>query len=83
MQEYEQDAERTHILHKEQVEMEQCHVAQRTPVSELIAHNLMRHEPADEDTGQEAHYRQEQLTSHKVEHVEDGHAEDLQSAPST
>ena len=81
MQEDEQDTDWTDILHQEDVEMEQRDITQGAIVSELVAHKLMWNEPADEDTGQEAHNRQEQLARDKVEQVEDGHAEQLLSAP--
>ena len=77
MQEDKQDTDGTDVLHQEDVEMEQRPVTQCPPVGKLIPHNLMRHEPADEDTGQEAHDGQEQLACHKVEQVEDRLAKHL------
>ena len=49
--------------------MEESSVVECSPVGKLVAHHLMRHEPPYQDTGQEAHHRQEDLTRHKVEEV--------------
>lgn len=81
MQEDEENANRANELHQEKVEMEQADVAQCVIVGELVAHNLMRHEPADKDAGEEAHDRQEHLTSDKVEEVEHRHLEELVVTP--
>ena len=61
--------------------MEKCPIAQCSHIRKLIFHNLMRHKPAKEDTSQEAHQWQEQLSRHEVESVEDGHAKQLDVAP--
>ena len=76
MQEDEQDTDGADILHQEQIEMEEPPIAKRTPVCKFITYDLMWHKPADKDTGEEAHDRQEQLAGDEIEYVEDRHAEE-------
>ena len=73
MQEDKQYTDRTNVLHKEDIDMEQSTVIQGPHVRKLVTYDLMRHKPTDEDTGQEAHNWEEQLSGHKVEQVEDSH----------
>ena len=68
MQENEQNADRTDILHQEQVEVEEAS-AQLAPVGKLVMNDLMRYYPAYEDASQEPHYRQEDLTRDKIKPV--------------
>lgn len=70
MQEYKQDADRTNVFHQEKIDMEQAAIIECSPVGEFVAHNLMWYKPTNQDTGQEAHDRQEQLTRDKVEEAE-------------
>ncbi len=83
MQEDEQDTYRTDELYQEDIEMEYSDITQRTIVCKLVAHNLMRHKPTDEDAGEEAHNRQEQLSGNKIEEVKDCHTEQLVVMPGT
>ena len=69
MQEDKEYSQRTHVLHKEQVEVEETST-QRAPIGKLVVHHLMRHEPTNKDTSQEADNRQEYLTCYEVEPVE-------------
>ena len=50
--------------------MEQTTIIKCSFIGELITHNLMRYEPTDQDTGEEAHDRQQQLSCYKVEQIE-------------
>lgn len=77
MEENEEDAERTDVLHQEEVKVEKG-AAQRAPVGELVADDFVGDEPTDEDAGEEAHHGEENLTRHEVEDVEQRHAEELQ-----
>ena len=69
MEENKKYSQRADILHKEDVPMEEA-TWQCPPVGEFVTHSLMRHSPANEYTGQEAHDRQEHLTRDKVKPVE-------------
>ena len=55
--------------------MEETCIQERALVGELIANQLVRHKPANQDAGEEPHYRQEQLTGDEVEEVEQRHTE--------
>lgn len=70
MQENEHDTDGAYVLHQEEVDMEQAAIIECSPVGEFVAHNLMWYKPTNQDTGQEAHDRQEQLTRDKVEEAE-------------
>ena len=61
MQENKQDTNGAHILHQEQINMEQSAIIKCSKIGELITHNLMRYEPTYKNTGEEAHDRQQQL----------------------
>ena len=79
MEENKQDGQWTHVLDQEQVDMEEAVVVtQFSPVAELVAYDFMRHEPTDEDAGQEAYYGQENLTRDEVEPVEQRLTEERQ-----
>ena len=82
MEEDKQNTNRADVLHKEDIEMEHRDISQGALVGEFVAHQFVGHEPADKDTRQEAHYRQEQLTCNKVEQIEDSHAKQLMLAHS-
>ena len=82
MQEDEEDADRTDILHQEQVKMEILS-AQGAPVGKLVTHNLMRNEPSNEDAGEESDDRQENLACYEVKPVEHGPLEERQALDST
>lgn len=58
--------------------MEQMTHPQSTIVSKLIPHHLMRHEPANEDAREESHDRQEYLSGHEVEDVEERLLEEVE-----
>ena len=77
MEEDEKDADRTDVLHEEEVEVEEA-AAEGTPVGELVTHNLVRYEPTDEDAGEEADNRQEDLACDEVKPIEERLAEELQ-----
>ena len=84
MQENKQDGQRANILDEEQVAVEIADIVlQLTLIAELIAHNLMRHIPPDEDTGEEAHHGQEYLASDKVKPVEQGLAKESEPVVGT
>ena len=63
--------------------MEKCRITDGSLIGELVVHQLMGNKPANEDTGEEAHSRQEQLTRDKVKHIEDGHAKKRQFLANT
>ena len=63
--------------------MKQMLIAQGAHIGKLIAYYLMWHIPADKDTGKEAYDGQEQLSSYKVEEVEDCHVEQFKVLPRT
>ena len=69
MQEYKQDTNRTDILHQEEIDVEIVLHPQCSVIRKLIMYQLMRHEPANQDTGQEPDHRQEDLSRHKVEDI--------------
>ena len=69
MKEDEKDADGTDILHEEQVEVEEASM-QGAPVGKLIAYHLVRHEPSQEDAGQEPDNGQEYLSCQEVKPVE-------------
>ena len=69
MEEYEEYANGADIFHQKEVEMEEW-AAQCTPVGELVAHYLVRHKPADEDTGKETYDGQEDLPGNEVKPIE-------------
>ena len=50
--------------------MEQPYIIKCSHVGKFITHNLMRHKPPDQDTGQEANEWQQQLSRHKIEQTE-------------
>ena len=70
MQENKHDTNGAHVFHQEKVNMEQAAIIECPPIGKFITHNLMRHKPSDKNTGQEAHDRQEQLSSNEVEKAE-------------
>jgi len=78
MQEDEQDAQRADILHQEDIEVEIFPDTQCTTISELVVYQLMRYEPANQDTGQETYDGQENLSCHKVEDIEQCLFEEMQ-----
>ena len=83
MQENEENTDRTHILHLEEVEVEERRIAKRSLVGELVMYQLMGHKPADKDASEETYNRQEQLTCDKVKHVEDRHSKERQTSADT
>ena len=82
MQEDKQDAQRTDIFHKEDIEMEISANTQSATIGEFVMNQFVRHEPANQDTGQESHNRQENLSRHKVEDIEQRLFEKMQRAAS-
>ncbi len=78
MQEDKENSQWADILHEEDIEVEKAS-GQSSPVGELVAHYLMRDEPADEDASQEAHDRQENLSGDEVKPVEQRLAEEVQT----
>ena len=70
MEEDKQNAQRTDIFHQEDIKVEISADTQRATISKLIMYQLMRHKPAYQDTGQKTYDRQEDLSCHKVEDVE-------------
>ena len=81
MKEYKEYADRTHILNKENVEVEQTTISQCTHIGKLIAYYLMWYRPSYKDACKESYDRKEQLTCDKVEEVEDVHAKQVESLP--
>ena len=77
MQEDKQDAKRTDVLYQEEIDMEEARHTQGTVVSELVVYQFMRHEPANQDTRQETSDRQEDLSRHEVEEVEERLAQEM------
>ena len=77
MEEDKQNTNRADVLHQEHIEMVHGDITQSAIVGKLLAHQLMRYEPTNEDTSEEAHNRQEQLTCDEVEKIEDGQGEFL------
>ena len=59
MQENKQNADRTYVLHKENVEVEQMAISQGAHISKLVAYYLMWYKPSYKDTCQESYDRQE------------------------
>ena len=78
MKEDKEDGQGTDVLHEEDIDVEVA-TTQRTPVGELVAHNIVRHCPPDEDTCEEADNGQEDLTGDEVEPVEQRLAEERQT----
>ena len=70
MQENKQNTNGAHVFHQEEVNMEEAAIIKCSPVGEFITHNLMRYEPTNQDAGQEAHDRQQQLACYKVKQIE-------------
>ena len=83
MQENKQYADGAHIFHQEEVEMEQTTISKCAHIGKLIANYLMRHKPSYKDAGKESNDWQEQLTSYKVEQIENSHAKEAKSIPSS
>ena len=83
MQENKQDTDGANIFHQEKVDMEQGTIVKCSPVGEFIAHYLMGHKPTNQDAGQEAHDRQEQLSCDKVEETEQRHTKEMVTLHST
>ena len=69
MQENKQDAQRTDVLYQEEIKVEIVADAQGSTIRELVVYQLVRYEPTNQDTSQEAHDRQEDLSSYKVEDI--------------
>ena len=78
MEEYPKDTDWTNILHKKEIHMEHTAHTQGAVVGELIVDQLMRDEPAYQDTGEEPDYRQEYLACHKVEDLKQRLTQELQ-----
>ena len=70
MQEDEQDTQRTDILHQEKIEVEIMVDTQGAAIGKFIVNQLVRYEPTNHDTGQEAYDRQEDLSRDEVEPIE-------------
>ena len=70
MQEDSEDGEGTDIAYQEEVGLEEA-TAERSPVGELIANQLLGHIPANEQAGEETTDGQEELSRHEVEEVEE------------
>ena len=70
MQENKQNAQWTDILHQEKIEVEISAYAQCAAIGKFIANQLVRNEPSYQDTGQETYYRQEDLSCHEIEDIE-------------
>ena len=78
MQEDKEDTQRTDILHQENIQVEISANTQCATIGELIMNQLMGHEPANQNTGQETHDWQENLSSHKVEDIKQCLLEEVQ-----
>ena len=78
MQKDKQDTQRTDILHQEDVQVEISAYTQRATIGELIMNQLMGHEPANQNTGQETNDWQENLSRHKVEDIKQCLLEEVQ-----
>ena len=78
MQEDKQDTERTDVLHQEEIDVEIARHTQCTIVCKLVVYQFMRYEPSDQDTCQETYHRQENLTCHEVEDIEQRFLEEVQ-----
>ncbi len=81
MQEDKEDTQRTDIFNLEEEEVEES-AAKGSPVGKLIAHDIMGHEPPQEDTGQESSDRQEDLSGDEVEEVKERLSHELQTVVS-
>ena len=78
MQEDKEDTQRTDILHQENIQVEISANTQCATIGELIMNQLMGHEPANQNTGQESHDRQEYLSRHEVEDIEQRRFKEMQ-----
>ena len=82
MEEDYQDTCRTEILDGEDIHMEEG-AAESAPISEFIAHQLVRQIPSHHQAGEESAYRQEHLTCDEVEDVEERLAQETHHLIST
>jgi hypothetical protein len=82
MQEDEQDGQRADILDEQQIGVEKAS-AQRSPIGELVAHQFVGQEPANEDAGHETYEGQEYLSCDEVEPVEQRFTKYLQALDGT
>ena len=55
MQKDKQYAQRADVLHQEEIDVEVVRYTQGTVVGELVVYQLMRYEPTNQDTSQEAY----------------------------
>lgn len=70
MEEDAQDSQRTEPAHKEEIDGEKA-ATKGSIVGELIFHQLAGHIPANEQTGEETSYGQENLSRNEVEDIEE------------
>ena len=82
MQEYGEDAERTHVAHQEVVEAEES-AAKSTVVGELIIYHLTRYKPSKKQTSEEAYDGKKQLTRYEVEEIEQRTAKQCETVVAT
>ena len=82
MQEDKQDTQRTDIFHQEQIEVEIMVDTQGAAIGKFIVNQLVRYEPTNHDTGQEAYDRQEDLSCHEVEDIKQRLFEEMQRGTS-
>jgi hypothetical protein len=78
MEEDPEDTQRTDILDQEDIHVEEmCHT-QCPIIGKLIAHQLMRHKPANKYTCQESHHWKEYLPCYEVEDVKQRFLENME-----
>ena len=68
VQENAQDSQRTDETHQEKEDSEEA-APQRAPVGKLILDNRLGNKPSQEDAGQEATDRQEDLSCDEIKHI--------------
>lgn len=78
VEKYQQDANRTDILHTEYIYGKET-TPQRAVVGKLVAHELSRNVPTNEQTRKEPANGQKYLTGNEVEYIEKRLAEELQT----
>ena len=77
MQEDKQDTNRTDVLHQEEIDVEETRHPQCTIIRKLIMYQFVRHKPTNQDTCQEAHNGQEDLSRHEIEDIKQRFAQDM------
>ena len=80
MEEDGEDRQRCHETHQEEVDAKET-LRDGPPVGELILHQFLGHDPAEENTGQETTDGEEDLSGHEIEDIEQRLTANLQPAP--